>query len=472
MAKIPKSLILILVLGLLLRLINLGQSFWLDEASQAVMSSHSPSWIWFSRGNDFHPPLYYLLIHFWMIFGRSEVWLRLPSVFFGVANILVLYLLVRELRLVPGLVIHHFTFRPETVAAILLAINPYHIYYSQELRSYILLCLLGTLSMYYLIKNRFRSLTLINTLLIYTHYSSLFLLVTQLIYLFVYHRRQLPKFLLSCLISALFYLPWLPQLTRQLISGTNIDTYLPGWRSLLSLSAMKTLPVTLFKLVAGRINLQSPLLYSLYIGFVFLVVFSAFRVADQKRRLLFTWSFVPIILMIITSFFVPQSQPFRVIFVIPALTVIFTQSCLRYPRLFSTLFIYIAVFGNVMYFTRPRLQREQWRQAIVYLKEKAGLDTGIVVKFSDKFSPFYWYDPALGVVAAVPVFPAQTPQVASKLAYLSDNVTIKNVYLLDYLTDITDPRRNVENVLGSLGFTLTNTRDFPGVGFIRHYQRI
>jgi hypothetical protein len=56
MAK--KSLILILSLALMLRLINLGQSLWLDEAAQAEMSTKSVSYIWDGRGGDFHPPLY------------------------------------------------------------------------------------------------------------------------------------------------------------------------------------------------------------------------------------------------------------------------------------------------------------------------------------------------------------------------------------------------------------------------------
>jgi len=308
-AKIPKSLILILFLGLGLRLVNLGQSFWLDEASQGLMSSRSVSWIWSGRTADFHPPLYYFLAHYWLLFGRSEVWLRLPSVLFGVANIYVLYLLVRHLHLNRKFVLGKFVAGPEIGAAFLLAINPFHIYYSQEFRSYMLLCFLGTLAMYLLIRFRFKSLAFVNTLLIYTHYSSVFLILTEAVYVAVYERKQLQKFITSSLIIPVLYLPWIPQLLKQLSSGINIDAYLPGWRNVLSLSPLKTLPVTLFKLVAGRITIISVPLYLAYAVFVIVVIFLSFKAAHLRRNLLFTWTFVPVILMILTSFLFPQNQP-------------------------------------------------------------------------------------------------------------------------------------------------------------------
>src|SRR3989344_8831102 len=98
MAKDKIIIILILLLGLGLRLINLNQSFWLDEASQAQLSSLSLSQIWFSRPADFHPPLFYFLAHFWLQIGRSETWLRLLPVLFGVLTIYVIYILGKKLK--------------------------------------------------------------------------------------------------------------------------------------------------------------------------------------------------------------------------------------------------------------------------------------------------------------------------------------------------------------------------------------
>ena len=130
--------------------------------------------------------------------------------------------------------------------------------------------------------------------------------------------------------------------------------------------------------------------------------------------------------------------------------------------------IYIALVGNLAYFTRPRLQREQWRQTIEFLAGRNSGTTSFVVKFPDKFSPFYWYNPRLPVIASVPVFPARPAQVASSLSSLPSQ-GIKTVYVLDYLGDLTDPNREVDRAITDLGYIKEKTFNFEGVGFIHHY---
>lgn len=439
MDKEKTILIFILLLGLGLRLVNLGQSFWLDEASQAQLSSLSIPQIWFNRAADFHPPLFYILAHFWLQFGRSETWLRLLPVFFGITNIYIIYIFSQKLKL--GL-----------LPAFLLAIAPFHIYYSQEFRSYSLLCLLGTLAMYFLISRKFVLLSLINVTLLYTHYSSVFLILAQIVYLVIYERKSLPRFLIPNSLLMILYLPWLPQFLKQLQSGINIDTYLPGWRNVLSISPLKALPVLIFKLVAGRITLLSKVLYGVYITFVFGVTFAALYVSkSDHKRFLFIWLFVPIFAMMAVSFYFPQTQPFRVIYVLPPLIILFSLAVSRYPKIFTTFVLYIFIFGDLLYFTRPRLQREQWRQAISFLRQQNAI---ILVKFPDKFSPFYWYAPDLSVT------PAKPPYSAPK------------ILLLQYLTDLTDPERQIDQALRSSGYSNNRTYNFEGVGFIEEYQKL
>lgn len=439
MGKEKSILILILLLGLGLRLINLGQSFWLDEASQAQLSSLSLSQIWSNRAADFHPPLFYFLAHFWLQFGRSETWLRLLPVLFAVANIYVIYIFSQKLKL-------------GVLPAFLLAIAPFHIYYSQEFRSYSLLCLLGTLAMYFLLSRKFTLLSLVNVLLLYTHYSSIFLIFAQIVYLAIYERKLLSKYMIHNSLFMLLYFPWLPQLLQQLQSGINIDTYLPGWRNVLSISPLKALPVLIFKLVAGRITLLFRILYGIYITFVFSVTFAAlFFAKSGHKKFLFVWIFVPIFAIMAASFFFPQTQPFRIIYVLPALILLFSQAIYRYPKIFKTFFLYIFIFGDLLYLTRPRLQREQWRQAISFLRQQ---NATILVKFPDKFAPFYWYAPDLSVSSATPPFSAS------------------KILLLQYLTDLTDPQRQIDRSLRDSGYYIKRTYNFEGVGFIEEYQKM
>jgi uncharacterized membrane protein len=84
-----------------------------------------------------HPPGYYLLMLGWTkLFGTSLLALRLPSILFGVGSILLIYLL--------GTLERDRT--TALAAAALLALNGYHIHWSQIAKNYVPACFLGLLS--------------------------------------------------------------------------------------------------------------------------------------------------------------------------------------------------------------------------------------------------------------------------------------------------------------------------------------
>lgn len=461
MAESKRKIVIIgiLLLGLVLRLMNLSQSFWLDEATQAQLSLWSVDQIWFNRASDFHPPLYYIFTHFWIQISHSEIWLRLPSVFFGVANIWLVYLFARKI-----FVNHKYA---PYLSAFFMAVAPFHIYYSQEFRSYSLLCLLATCSMYFFYQKKYFSASIINSLMLYTHYSGIFLILTQIIYWLIYDSRQKSNFVLSQVLFFVLYIPWLPQFLRQLSSGFSAQAYLPGWSSVLSIVPLKAFPVIIFKIIAGRINFLSRYLYGLYIVFVFVVTFAGLFFAKISRRFLFTWLFVPIFLLMLVSLVLPQSQPFRVIFILPALVLLLTQVCLRFPKLFITLLVYIAIVGNVTYYTRPRLQREQWREMVTYIRHEYP-HTPVAVKWPDRFSPLIWYASDLNVFPLITKAPATTPETTFHL----QKITASQVLVLDYLGDLSDPNHVITPVLQNSGYKEVSAKDFPGVGIIRLWQRI
>ena len=247
--------------------------------------------------------------------------------------------------------------------------------------------------------------------------------------------------------TLIFYLPWAPQFLNQLHSGVNIDQYLPGWRGVLAIGPIKSLPLVLFKLVAGRIDFVSRIGYALYIAFVLVILSISLILAKTKRWFLLTWILVPILFSIVISFVIPLTQPFRLIFILPALILILTQAVLRFPRLMLLFVIYISVTGMVMYITRPRLQREQWRQAISYLQKQ---DKTVMVKFFDKFAPFYWYGPDIKVVIEIPQ-------------------NEKEFFFMEYLTGLTDPKGEIRKGIESRNWILEETKNFEGVGLIYHY---
>jgi uncharacterized membrane protein len=127
---------LALVGGAAVRLNTLPyKSLWLDEVVTLHMARGSLAEILAVQA-DPHPPLYYLLMHYWVAVGQSEAILRLPSALAGIIAIPLLYWVVRA-----------WGGRwSATVAAWLLALAPLHVWYSQETRMYALVCTLGLLA--------------------------------------------------------------------------------------------------------------------------------------------------------------------------------------------------------------------------------------------------------------------------------------------------------------------------------------
>src|SRR3990167_6716122 len=123
------ALVCIIIIALVLRLVNINQSLWLDEGINAVFAGNLSfrQLIFDYPLGDFHPPLYHVILKvFILIFGNSEFFLRLPSVLFGTMTVFVTYLIGKSL----------FDVRTGLIGALLLSTSPLGIYYSQEARMY------------------------------------------------------------------------------------------------------------------------------------------------------------------------------------------------------------------------------------------------------------------------------------------------------------------------------------------------
>jgi uncharacterized membrane protein len=145
--KENKLLIIITAFATFLRIYKIDyQSVWLDEIFSLNQSNPKMSLIEiykYLRTYDPHPPLYYFSLHFFFqIFGYTTFVMRLYSALFGVAGIIAIYYLGKELM----------NKKVGLIAALLLSVNYFQIYYSQEARMYSMLFFTTTLSFYFLIK--------------------------------------------------------------------------------------------------------------------------------------------------------------------------------------------------------------------------------------------------------------------------------------------------------------------------------
>ena len=105
-------------------------SLWFDEVVSTVLAAKPAGEIWrsgLSFVQDKHPPLYYLLLHGWTrLLGGGDVSVRLLGVLIGALAVLPTYGIGRRLG----------GDRAGAIAALLLALNPFLIWYSQEARMF------------------------------------------------------------------------------------------------------------------------------------------------------------------------------------------------------------------------------------------------------------------------------------------------------------------------------------------------
>lgn len=164
--------------GAALRVASLDtRGLWLDEAITVKQSGQALPEVVRTLAGGVHPPLYHILMHLWMTaFGSSEIALRSFSVVLGVVAIPFAFWAASRL----------YDRRTGLIAAGLIALSPFQVWYAQEARMYELLFVTGLMSVaFFALALRERRTGLwvayfVSTLLgLFTHYFFLFLLVGE-----------------------------------------------------------------------------------------------------------------------------------------------------------------------------------------------------------------------------------------------------------------------------------------------------
>lgn len=390
-----RSLILILILSFSLRVFLLDfESLWLDEGSSIRFAKLGVAEIFKSTQTDAHPPLYYLLLHFWIkIFGDSDFSIRFPSVIFGFLAVLAVYKFC-------------FEFWSKEVALMsspLMGISTFQVFYSQEARMYSLLCLLSILSFFYFMKilkeGRFKFYILysvVNVFLVYTHLYSFFVLFAHMVYVIFAERKKLKGFVLSFIFVFMFYIPRflivLNQAKNVLLSG---EFWLPrpGFLDLLKTLAQfagATYPmprddmgnVILWRFIAEY--LSAGVLLVMMIGLAFLSVFKFGKFHHDKSKVyavLLLWFFSPILIpFILSQFMTPFYFTRYAIASSVALYVLVSIGLENFNSDLKTrllgLMIFLSVVNLAWYYGKTN--KEQWREVVKFIEAEAG-DEDLVI---------------------------------------------------------------------------------------------
>jgi mannosyltransferase len=395
-------LILIAGLAAVLRFHSLAaKSFWFDEGVSVAIARLD--WYNFARilwRREANMSLYYFLLHYWLHFGGSEFFVRALSVLFAIASVPAIYLLGRRL----------FDSRVGLMAAALLAVDAYHVQYSQDARSYSLMVLLCLLSSLYFLKslnepsrrNRF-AYVLSSALAIYAQFFSGLLVIAQWISLKMLDRRQVSR-------QARNDWRWIALLVLPIVAfvittgaGPLRWVQHPGFKDLwifaLHLSGSQS-PLLLLACVAACLAALLPVWQTRRVR---CVPWEAWR-----YRFLLCWLLFPLLLILGLSLVKPLFVPRYFIFCLPALLLLVACgiSRLRSAALMAPAVLFMLVLsfrGTVGYYKQDLdIQRDNWRAAAQFLLNHAQPGDALLFHAPMGRMPYEFYHSVAGPASDPP----------------------------------------------------------------------
>lgn len=388
-------LIGLVAFAFLLRLHRLDvQSLWFDESFSAFISS-SPLDVaiqsMLEEGLQ-HTPLYYLLLRPFAADGFSEFSLRFLSVALG---ILAVPLIAQMGRMIA---------KPQLgmLAAVLLTINPFHIWYSQETRMYTLVITATIGAMFFLgrtvqspRRQNWLGLALFTAIGFNTHYFAFFIPLVQFIFLVITLKQNyhlLRPWLLTQLLAGISLLPWIVIMIRwgNFYFGSAAHTPPSGYDLL----------QTFWNFSFGYTANLTPFV-TIMLGLFLLLFVLGINLARRTGNglLLILWGFMPPLTAFWMSFRLPMYVDRYISLSLPAFLLLITlgldqwrsQKLLRIAIISVVLGTMLGGVWRVFY--DPQVYyRADWRSLGVYLEEHT--ESGDVIalwKYQTLLALFFYY---------------------------------------------------------------------------------
>ncbi len=397
-AKTQRILLLTLI-SFALRLVCLGrQSLWYDEAFSMAVARAEPSVFWTALLSDgVHPPGYYLLLREGVaLFGASEFALRFLSAVAGTLAVPLMWRLGRALG----------NDRWGLAAGLLLALNPFALWYAQEARMYSLLLCLTIAAGYAFWKlvthptpTRWLGLVLISALSFAVHYFALISSLAQFVYLVANLRqthRSLRWWVSAQAAAFLTFLPWAVAIATR--EGRNFGI---GW---IHAPTLLDLPLTLSNLALALSDPASPWTWvglALVAGAVIAGVIrfrtgSSHSLLPTSGSFLLLWLLFPLAFAWLISLRLPlYVDRFFIICLPPLLLVVsstISLSSARVARSTMTVLVVVSAVASLRLWLDPHFIKEDWRAAASYVQagEKAG-DVLVMRDFQTGIPFGYYY---------------------------------------------------------------------------------
>jgi uncharacterized membrane protein len=156
-----------------------------------------------------HPPLYNILLHFWVsLWGVSEISVRLPSVLLAAGAVAIYFNIVRS----------RVAILPAVIAALMMCVSGFLIYFGQEARPYALISLIGAANLFVFFRllnssddrNTILAWTASALAMVYAQYfGAVYLMVEGSVLLLCLPPRTSLRALAPAVVAGLCVLPWM-----------------------------------------------------------------------------------------------------------------------------------------------------------------------------------------------------------------------------------------------------------------------
>lgn len=366
----------VLILAICVRFIGLGtESAWIDEAYSINLAQQSIGQIIQGTAADQHPPLYYLILHFWLIFGDNVTVARSFSAFLG-------FILVLQVMFF-GWKISDFSLG--IGAALMVALSPLAVWYSQEARQYMLLACLTTASTIELWnclqgQKRWVLFCFFSILAIYTQYFAVFIFLAQAVIIVIWSLRKhdshlMVPFIISFIGVGIVFIPWLPTAINQFSYHTM------PWISEPAVGQVRD--ILLILLLGNGVQVLPPILsWLLVVGLIGIALWALYRLAklrseiQEKHLFIALWLLIPFAAISIISIFYPIFQLKQYLIVLVPLLMLAVEIAILFSKpLGNIIFACLLVIStSTMIYQQSVLTKDDWRGAAAYIEthSKAG----------------------------------------------------------------------------------------------------
>lgn len=374
---------LTLAAGAALRFLGLGaDGLWHDE-----------SWSWWLatgdligklRAVDAHPPLYYATLSLWIRLGDSEAWIRALSALYGVATLPLVYRLGKKVAgngLLPMAI---------------LAFSPFHVFFSQEARSYSILFLEATLLLNLLVDLRERDrlwqwigVAVLTASMPYTHYMGVFFLFAVAIVVAIWCRGRAGMAkgaLLALGGSVVLFLPWLlTAIQHTLMIKKGFWIPFPDHR---------IVGRSLGELAVSPVSFGAPWHYAWAVP-LWLAALAAPWIARERRHAVWL---IPMVIPIVAEWAVSWIRPIyytrTLMFVLLPFSLLLTIAVSRLPErrrwMAAALLLGVSIPGLIA--IRTGLHKEDWRSCTEIVS--CGISPGEIVivhpEYLNRNVGYYW----------------------------------------------------------------------------------